>query len=95
MKEKVTTEKMKDIKRNVITKQTVLETKKIQKIKPQKEPTMTSIKNTKLNSRNLVRLNKNTLKNLESTDKEKEFKQQHAHVEIKKEGVEIKKKPLV
>jgi hypothetical protein len=38
LKEEDATEKRKDIKRNFITKQTILETKKIHKIKPQKKP---------------------------------------------------------
>ena len=52
---------------------------------------MTSIKNAKLNSRNIER---KPLKTLELSIKETEFNRQQAHVEIKKEGVEIKKPHL-
>merc|ERR1712030_168462 len=48
LKEEDTTKKIKDIKRNFITKQTILETKKIYNTKPQKEHTTPSIKNTTL-----------------------------------------------
>ena len=52
---------------------------------------MTSITNAKLRSRNIER---NSVNTLDSSSKAKEFNQQQAHFEIKKDGVEIKKKAI-
>jgi len=79
------------LKENVKIKQNELEKIKVKKIKSKKEPTSTSIANAKIKSRNIER---NSVNTLDLSIKDKEFNRQQAHFEIKRDGVEIKKKAI-